>query len=194
MINMQFTLAKGVYAEVNITGTPNEGHIELLKQYLEVSKTALGIDAALSPAPSAPQGEQGAADSKVDRTVKDSLTVAEYRCTRCNGLAEWDASQSVWRHMSGDPLSDRLIEQSFCDKYGYPIDVRVAAAPAVEHPDTSRLIVIENLLNECVGHEITIARRRDGRIWITDGENTLSGSDLNAAIDEARNAGKESAE
>lgn len=53
----------------------------------------------------------------------------EYRCTICGGLAYWDAPQGVWRHM-GNPMQDGYIEQGFCDKYGYPINVTMVPIDA----------------------------------------------------------------
>lgn len=44
------------------------------------------------------------------------------------------------------------------------------------------LHAIANLIEECPGHEITIARRRDGKIWIStvDGQ-AVSGEDIESA-------------
>lgn len=51
-----------------------------------------------------------------------------YRCTRCNGLAEWQTDEKLWRH-TGESHQKEYLEQGFCDRYGYPIDVAPGATP-----------------------------------------------------------------
>ena len=49
-----------------------------------------------------------------------------------------------------------------------------------------RLDCLSDLLEEDSHHEVTIARRRDGRIWISDFDSVcFSGDDLESAIDAA---------
>lgn len=49
-------------------------------------------------------------------------------CTLCGGPAEFIDKENVWRH-AGKPYEDEYLDQSACDKYGYPIEVRAALEP-----------------------------------------------------------------
>ncbi len=44
----------------------------------------------------------------------------EYVCTLCGGDAKFVTAENVWRHKSHPRLN---VASSFCDKYGYPIQV-----------------------------------------------------------------------
>lgn len=44
-------------------------------------------------------------------------------CTLCNGLAEFCGDEGVFRH-AGEPFEKGTMEQIFCDRYGYPIQVK----------------------------------------------------------------------
>lgn len=57
----------------------------------------------------------------------------EHRCTRCNGLAKFVESEGVWRH-AGEPHQQEHLEQSFCDRYGYPIEVKLTKQPPGDAP------------------------------------------------------------
>lgn len=48
---------------------------------------------------------------------------AEPRCTLCNGLAVFVPEEQAWRH-AGKPHQREYLEQGFCNKYGYPIQVQ----------------------------------------------------------------------
>lgn len=56
-------------------------------------------------------------------TVKDSFTVQV--CKLCGSEAEFCADENVWRH-KGDPSDKRYFTQTFCNRYGYPIEVEPA--------------------------------------------------------------------
>lgn len=63
----------------------------------------------------------------LDPAVKESLTV-QLVCSICGGPAEFRERENCYRH-KGKPWGTLGAAQSFCDKYGYPIEV-VAAVPA----------------------------------------------------------------
>jgi hypothetical protein len=44
-------------------------------------------------------------------------------CTLCGSPAYFSVKEQVWRH-AGEPHEMVYAAQSFCDKYGYPIQVR----------------------------------------------------------------------
>lgn len=58
---------------------------------------------------------------------RDSLHT-EFSCSICGSPAEFIKSEGIYRH-KGHPGDLRYAAQSFCDKYGYPIQV-VTAVPA----------------------------------------------------------------
>lgn len=63
-----------------------------------------------------------------DERTPDTAPAPEPRCTRCNGLAEFHQDEGVWRH-AGEPHQEGFLEQSFCDRYGYPIEVTDGTNP-----------------------------------------------------------------
>lgn len=54
-----------------------------------------------------------------------------YVCTICGSQAKWEPEAQVWRH-AGEPSSDAFLTQTFCDKYGYPIEVRALSVAMKE--------------------------------------------------------------
>ncbi len=44
------------------------------------------------------------------------------RCIICGSPAYFHGGEGVWRH-AGEPHQQEYLEQNFCDRYGYPIQV-----------------------------------------------------------------------
>lgn len=50
------------------------------------------------------------------------MTQFKMVCKLCGCQAKWSEDELVWRHKVD--TEQELFDSSFCDKYGYPIDVK----------------------------------------------------------------------
>jgi hypothetical protein len=115
---------------------------EALKKINRIATLSLPNDARLALAIFT-AGEALAASPQLPEAlvIKESSTT-EYRCTICNGLAYWDdrPNENVWRHAGGS-MQEGFLAQTFCDRYGYPIKVKLKPVNATDRTVKDSLTV-----------------------------------------------------
>ena len=115
---------------------------EALKKINRIATLSLPNDARLALAIFT-AGEALAASPQLPEAlvIKESSTT-EYRCTICNGLAYWDdrPNENVWRHAGGS-TQEGFLAQTFCDRYGYPIKVKLKPVNATDRTVKDSLTV-----------------------------------------------------
>ena len=75
-------------------------------------------------------------------------------CTRCGEPAEYQMEEGVWRH-KGSPRDPNYFGQTFCDRYGYPIDIK--------DYDGRPMIVVRNGVFEFPTVKEYLTVQREGR-------------------------------